>query len=239
LSGRLTDPLFLHLITLSFDDGFSKSFTRVAEIHEKFGLKACLNVIASGHQPDFVAPDKWHEGFPKGDFGLWNELQARGHEIMPHGYKHADKSRMPFEEAKSLVLRCLEIFERELKGFQRSRAIFNFPYSHGSPELEDWLRGEVRAIRRGGGDAVNPLPQKGMYCIYATGSGEDDCEEDLDRNIEALLSRPEGWLVYCPHGLDGEGWGPLRSLYLERLLERLLKIPSVRILPTGAALDLA
>jgi hypothetical protein len=36
-----------HLITLSFDDGFEKSFTKTAEIHESFGLKACLNIIAT------------------------------------------------------------------------------------------------------------------------------------------------------------------------------------------------
>ncbi|MBK8504816.1 MAG: hypothetical protein IPL46_22965 [Saprospiraceae bacterium] len=42
-----------HILTLSFDDGFKKSFYRLAEIHEEYGLKACLNIIASGHLPSF------------------------------------------------------------------------------------------------------------------------------------------------------------------------------------------
>ena len=85
-----------HLVTLSFDDGFKKSSLKTAEIYEKHGLSACINVIAMGHLKDFVAPDQYQAGIPKGDYGLWNELHARGHEVMPHGYKHADKLKLPF-----------------------------------------------------------------------------------------------------------------------------------------------
>ena len=37
-----------HIATLSFDDGFGKSFYKIADIYEGFGLRACLNVIATG-----------------------------------------------------------------------------------------------------------------------------------------------------------------------------------------------
>jgi len=43
-------------------------------------------------------------------------------------------------------------------------------------------------------------------------------------------------MVYNLHGLDEEGWGPIRPEYLEKLLERLRRINSVRIVPTGRAL---
>ena len=91
-----------HIVTLSFDDGFKKSFLRTAEICEKHTLSACLNVIATGHQTTYRAPGKYIGGSPRGDFGLWNELKARGHEIMPHGYKHANLRQLPFEEAKPM-----------------------------------------------------------------------------------------------------------------------------------------
>ena len=52
-------------------------------------------------------------------------------------------------------------------------------------------------------------------------------------------AQPDGWLLYTAHGLDGEGWGPLRSTYLEGLLERLLQRADARILPTPAVLDTA
>ena len=86
-----------HIVTLSFDDGFKKSFIRTAEIYEKYKRSACLNVIATGH-----------------------------------------KSR---------------------------------------------------------------------------------------------------WLIFNTHGLDDEGWGPIRATYLDRLLDKLLAIDSVDILPAGRALE--
>ncbi len=226
-----------HLVTLSFDDGFIRSSLKQAEIYEKFGLSACINVIASGHEPDFKAPDKWHDGFPKGDFGLWNELAARGHEIMPHGYRHARKSELPFEEAKGLILRCLDIFQSKLKGFSPATAVFNYPYLATTPELDAWLCGLVRATR-GSGPAINPMPSPGLKSIGCPTSGPDDCEEDISAKLEGFLAGPGGWFVYCGHGVDGEGWGPVRSAWLEALLARLVNTPGVRVFPAAKALAL-
>jgi peptidoglycan/xylan/chitin deacetylase (PgdA/CDA1 family) len=60
------------------------------------------------------AADTLADSIPMGDFGLWNELRARGHEVMPHGYRHANKRKMPFADAKELILRCLDVSDREL-----------------------------------------------------------------------------------------------------------------------------
>ena len=46
-----------------------------------------------------------------------------------------------------------------------------------------------------------------------------------------------GWLIFNTHGLDDEGWGPIRATYLDRLLDKLLAIDSVDILPAGRALE--
>jgi len=224
-----------HIVTIGFDDGFKKSAIKIADVYEKYKLSACLNIIATGHRKDFVIPDKYQEGVPKGDFGLWNELKARGHEIMPHGYKHANKAKLPFAEAKDLILRCLDVFDKQLKGFDRKQAVFNFPYNASTPELNAWLPSQVRAFRAGGG-AINSWPHRGQAKLGTTGFGPGNCEACLDRQIETLLSKESGWLVYTAHGLDDEGWGPMRASYLERLLERLLAIESVEILPAGRAL---
>jgi peptidoglycan/xylan/chitin deacetylase (PgdA/CDA1 family) len=225
----------LHVVTLSFDDGFKKSSIRTVEIYEKYNLSACINVIATAHHKDFELPNEYH-AWPVGDFGLWNELKARGHEIMPHGYKHADKAAMPFSQAKELILRCLDYFDTELKGFDRTEAVFNFPYNSSTPELEAWLPTQVRAFRTGGG-GLNPLPHKGQVKLTCTGFGPGNSEQHLDNEIEKLLAKDSGWLVYNLHGLDDEGWGPVRSSYLEELLERLLAIDSVEIIPAGKALQ--
>src|SRR5688572_8010126 len=116
-----------HFVTLSFDDGFKKSSLRTAEIFEKHKLPACINVIATAHLPGFVLPNEYHH-WPVGDFGLWNELVARGHEVMPHGYMHANKREIPLAEAKDLIRRCLDYFAQHLKDFETSKAVFNFPF---------------------------------------------------------------------------------------------------------------
>jgi len=225
-----------HLVTLSFDDGFKKSFLRTAEIYEKHGLVACLNVVATAHLKTYQAPGKYIGGSPRGDFGLWNELKKRGHEIMPHGYRHANLRGLPFEEAKGLITRCLAVFAKELKGFDPKKAVFNFPYNASTPELEKWLPTQVRAFRTGGGP-INPLPHKGQVKLTCTSFGPGNCEKAVDREIEKLLARESGWLIFNTHGLDEEGWGPIRATYLDRLLARLTAIDSVDVLPAGRALQ--
>jgi peptidoglycan/xylan/chitin deacetylase (PgdA/CDA1 family) len=232
----------MHIITLSFDDGFKKSNSKIAEIYEKHGLSACFNIIASGHVGDFVSPDAYQDEIVKGDFQLWNEFKDRGHEIMPHSWKHSRLPDLPLVEAIGLMERCLATFESDLDGFKRETSVFNFSYNYSSPELEEWLTTQVRAYRTrvvGIQQGINPVPSKDTMAIGTCGFGPGNCEEHLDQCIETLLAMPEGWLVYNTHGLDGEGWGPIGADYLDRLLERLLQIESVNILPTAKALDTA
>ena len=189
-----------HIISLSFDDGFERSNLKIAEIYEKFGLSACFNVLALGHDPDFEPPDHYHEGYPRGNFELWNALQARGHEIMPHGLLHRNLSEVPFGEAQRYICHCLEIFEQELDGFQAQAGIYNFAYNASTPEIEAWLPQVVKAYRTGG-DPINPLPHPGQVKLTTDGFGPENCEKHLDAWIERLLERPSGWLIYNTHGL--------------------------------------
>jgi peptidoglycan/xylan/chitin deacetylase (PgdA/CDA1 family) len=228
-------PKKRHIVTLSFDDGFLKSSLKTAEIYEKYDLSACINVIATAHIEDFEFPNEYHK-WPVGDFGVWNELHQRGHEIMPHGYIHANLEQMPFEKAKDLVLKCLDVFSMDLKGFEPQKSVFNFPYNASTPKLEEWLSSQVRAFRTGG-NAFNPLPNKEVCKLTCTSYGPENIDDDLKSKIDDLLSRPSGWLIYNTHGLDKEGWGPLSSDYLDDLLKQLTSLDSVAVLPTGQALS--
>ena len=223
----------MHIATLSFDDGFERSSIRTAEIFEGHGLVAELNVLATGHLGG--SNDAWHRRWPKGDFSLWNELKARGHWVMPHGFRHADKSELPLADAQRLIERCLDVFEAELEGFEAARASFAFPYNRSTPTLEAWLSRRVRAFRTGG-NPVMPLPEPGQQRVTCAGFGPERCDEHLVRTIESFLSGPPGWLCYNLHGLDDEGWGPVGSATLDRVLERLVA-GGVRVLPIVAALD--
>jgi peptidoglycan/xylan/chitin deacetylase (PgdA/CDA1 family) len=225
----------VHIVTLSFDDGFERSSRRTAEIFERHGLVAELNVIAAGDLGK--SADAWHSRWRKGDFELWNGLKARGHVVMPHGYRHANKAELPFAEAQRLIELCLETFEAELEGFEASQATFAFPYNRSTPPLEAWLAGRVRAFRTGG-DPVMPLPQAGQQRVTCAGFGPEGCDDHLLRTVESFLAGPPGWLCYNLHGLDDEGWGPVGADTLGRLLERLVA-GGVHVLPIRAALDLA
>lgn len=226
----------MHIITITFDDGFARSFKQIAEIYESHGLQASLNVIASASQPEFIPPNSFHAGFPVGDFNLWNALQARGHEINPHGYRHANKAELPLPEAQDLILRCFDVFSVNLAGFHPSKAVFAFPYNSSTPELEKWLSSHVRAFRTGGG-GINPLPHAGQVRLTCTAFGPGNCERHLESQIAALLGQPQGWLVYNGHGLDDEGWGPMRAQFLNDLLGKLKALSGVRVLSIRQALD--
>ena len=156
--GQITFCLSLikrHIITLSFDDGFEKSSIKTAEIFEKYGLSACINVIATAHLKNFSLPNEYH-AWKAGDFQLWNELKSRGHEIMPHSYDHQNLTEMPLEEAKDSILKCLDVFNTELNGFNAKESVYNFAYNASSPEIEEWLGTQVKAFRTGG-PVVNPF----------------------------------------------------------------------------------
>jgi peptidoglycan/xylan/chitin deacetylase (PgdA/CDA1 family) len=225
----------VHVVTLSFDDGFECSSIRTAEIFERHGLVAELNVVAAGHRgkPD----EMWHNKWRKGDFGLWNELEARGHHVMPHGYGHVNKAEVPLVEAKRLIEACLEVFRAELAGFEASEASFAFPYNQSTPEIEAWLGRRVRAFRTGG-DPVMPLPQPGQQRVTCAAFGPERCGDHLSGALESFLAGEPGWLRYNLHGLDDEGWGPIASDTLDRLLGHLVA-HDVRVLPITAALNLA
>ncbi len=213
----------MRFLTLSWDDGFRRSSLRTAEIFERFGLRAEFNVVATFGGPEHC------------DFALWNELQARGHVIQPHGYQHADKSKLLLPEAQRLIMGCLEVFSRQLEGFAASKAIFVFPYNASTPELEAWLPGVVRAYRTGPGPALNALPALGT--VKLTTTGWENAEAGLEQGLRDLQAAGAGWLIYNVHGLDGEGWGPLRADYLLHLLESLVGQADLRILPARDVLD--
>jgi peptidoglycan/xylan/chitin deacetylase (PgdA/CDA1 family) len=228
-------PQKTHIVSLSFDDGFKKSFIRIAQIYEKFGLSGCFNIIANAHVPGNNVRDDYMKQELFGDFGLWNELQDRGHEIMPHGFEHEHLARLPLPQAKDLITRCLDVFSKELRGFDARKALFNFPYNQSSPAIEEWLPTVVMAFRTTGG-VINPLPTRKTVKVTTGGWGPDSAEKDVDDNIAKLLAQPQGWMVYNLHGLNEEGWGPIRPEYLERLLARLREIDSVRVIPPCRAI---
>ena len=212
-------PDATRFLTFSFDDGFRASTEKTAALFEEFELRAEFHVVTAFGERD---PARF------GDWALWNALSARGHSIQPHGYDHTNKAEVPLAVAQDSIRRCLDSFAENLHGFDAEKSIFGFPYLASTPELEAWLPGVVRAFRTSG-ETLNPLPTRATTKL--TTGAWPDAELRLDRCVDELLARDSGWLIYCAHGLDGEGWGPLRSEYLKALLERLTQAPNRELLP--------
>ena len=228
-----------HVITLSFDDGLKKSFYKIADIYERFELRACLNVIATGHLPKFYPtvrgqPDSGIVPFKKGDFEDWNKLKSRGHEVMAHSYDHVDLTKIAFNEAKELISKCVDYFEAHLQGFKASQSVYNFAYNASTPELDEYALTKFLAIRTQGDTPINPIPTtKKPVRVGCWSHGPDNIDGFLEKEINTFLDSPGGWFVFNAHGLDDEGWGPMSSKYLTSLLMRLTKIDQLAILPTG------
>ncbi|MEM1120294.1 MAG: polysaccharide deacetylase family protein [Bacteroidota bacterium] len=233
-----------HILTFSFDDGFKKSFYKIADIHENYGLKACFNVIAAGHLPIFDTEKKWIPPQILGDFSDWNALKARGHEVMPHTWQHLNVTEISPELAKKNIDKCLAYFEKHLDGYDNKKAVYNFAYNASTPEIEAYVLEKVRAVRTGGwlvlkDTLVNAIPtQEKKLRLGCWGHGPDFCDDYVEQEINKFLKSEGGWLILNLHGLDEEGWGPIRSQYLDTLLNRLSKIDHLAVLPAGEVLDL-
>lgn len=227
-----------HLVTFSFDDGFRKSFFKLADIHEEYGLKACLNIIASGHMPDFQQVDDWILPELMGDFNDWNGLVERGHEVMPHSWQHLNLARQDAYEAKKLISKCIVYFNENLRGFDPAKAVFNFPFNASTPELDQHALTMVRAVRTRGDGAINPFPIKGTKWILGCEShGPGLSDNWVEEKIHSFLNMDSGWLILNLHGLEDEGWGPLSTEYFTDLLERLIQVKNLEIIPAGMALE--
>jgi peptidoglycan/xylan/chitin deacetylase (PgdA/CDA1 family) len=225
-----------HILTLSFDDGFKKSFHEIADIHEKYGLSACLNIISSGHLDQFVSPNDYHKDL-RGDFNDWNALKKRGHEIMPHSWDHSHIAKMPLEEAKADIERGLKYFEENLEGYKSSEAVYNFAYNESTTELEQFALSKVRAIRTGADSAINPIPvSSGPVKLGCWSFGPENADKWVEEQVTKFLASSGGWLVLNLHGLDEEGWGPVSSAYLDELLKKMVQVDYLEVLPVGVVL---
>ncbi|GJM28295.1 MAG: hypothetical protein DHS20C17_09300 [Cyclobacteriaceae bacterium] len=234
----LTGRTKTHILTLSFDDGFKNSFYKVAEIYERHGLSACFNVIASGHLPEFKGVDNWILPELMGNFEDWNGLKSRGHEVMPHSWKHLNLTKQPLDKAQALIIKCLDYFESNLDGYKASEAVFNFPFNASTPELEAFTMSEVLAIRSSGDSPIGQIPQaQKSYRKACWSHGPENIDQWVEEQVNQFLKSPGGWMILNTHGLDNEGWGPMSTVYLETLIARLVKLDQLEIMPTGKVLQ--
>jgi peptidoglycan/xylan/chitin deacetylase (PgdA/CDA1 family) len=197
-------------IGIIFDDGFAKSSLATATLFEQYKLPAYFAVLA---EPKGFSPN-----FRIGDFALWNELQARGHVVYPHGYTHVKMSEIPHEQAVGELERCLATFSEKLNGFDAKQAMYAFAYNCGTPALCEWLLPRVRAVRIGGTGFLSEADLKSRIWHNVTHGPDDPGDHLLDHLEQCRVKKPPAFF-YSLHGLDGEAWGAIAQDKLKRVLD--------------------
>ena len=83
----------------------------------------------------------------------------------------------------------------------------------------------------------NEIPNKKTNLRLGTwGFGPNNADGVVEKSINQFLELDGGWLILTLHGLDNEGWGPLSSNYLDKLLNRLIKVNFLEIKTIGDVL---
>ena len=212
-------------VGIIFDDGFVKSTLATAALFEEFKLPAVFAVVGE--------PGDWASHIPKGDFGLWNELQQRGHIVQPHGLKHAKLDELPHEEAVDQVERCLAMFAGKLDGFDPARAIYMCAYNSSTPRLNDWLLRHVHALRQGGSGLVSQREFESRLWHSDAFGPDDPGPRVLKLLKKARKTRPPVFL-HSLHGVDGEGWGAIALPTLRKVLEIITTDDALEYWPVRA-----
>jgi hypothetical protein len=206
-------------VGLVFDDGLKDSVYPLVACFERHGLRADLAIIAE--------PDAGPLAGQALGWEVWRTLSARGHRIHPHGLDHQNEATQPLAIAQERIERCLERFAHELPGFVASDAVFHYPYNSTTPELDAWLRTQVRATRAGGTGLMSAA-EVASGAWHCTCFGPGPADEHLHAMLDQAIAVGAHTLLFMAHGLDGEGWGPLGLSALDSALERIVRDPRLR-----------
>ncbi|MEO0793867.1 MAG: polysaccharide deacetylase family protein [Verrucomicrobiota bacterium] len=218
-------------VSFVFDDGFTASCLKIADVFESRGLRATFAVLVDhdGFMPDF----------PKGDFQLWNELLDRGHEIHPHGLDHSDLTTISHEDADRMIDDCLNFFQENLSDFKVADTVYHLTYNRSTPSIDSHLLNRVAAIRTNGktsksGTGLNTLNDLSSRIIKCTGHGPGHCDEHLQQCLSHAEESNAAQFCYMLHGLDNEGWGPISQQGLEESLDTILVSNRLFYQPIGS-----
>lgn len=181
----------------TFDDGYPSS-TKIADIFERHGARATFYVVAG----TVAATTGW-------DF--WRAIAARGHEIGNHSMTHSIEMNNP-----ALSLQTLET---EITGAQRliEQQLGIRPQTMAFP----WHLHDSRALE---------IARRTHFSVRKLDIGESNYEfaffdTEHEPTLPLALARAnaqlakivneDGWMVAGGHGVDGDGWSPVTSQFLE------------------------
>jgi peptidoglycan/xylan/chitin deacetylase (PgdA/CDA1 family) len=183
----------------TFDDGYASSST-IATIFEKYTLRATF-FINPGNVPD-------------AQWDMWRGLASKGHEIGNHSMTHTIDLSGPTVTDQTL--------DTEINGAQKlleqkmgSRPLsFAFPwhaYSDRSLAVAYQHHFAVRLKDTGESNY--------HFVFFDQDHSVDEAHALADANAQlADTAATGGWFVAAGHGIDGDGWSPITSNFLNQHL---------------------
>jgi len=180
----------------TFDDGYPSSFT-IANMFEQRNLRASFYII-----PGKVLASDWAK---------WKALSDKGHEIGNHSMTHDIDLGDPtltdaqldqeINQAQSVIGKQIGIVPK----------VFAFPWHSYTAHAKSIALQHHIAIR-------DPEPNDPDYSMaYFDQVHTPDLNSALD-SVNAQLAdtvKNGGWFVAAGHGIDGDGWSPVTTQFLD------------------------
>ncbi|MEC4718506.1 polysaccharide deacetylase family protein [Noviherbaspirillum sp. CPCC 100848] len=182
----------------TFDDGYASS-PAIASLFEQAGVRATFYII-----PGLVAATDW---------GIWQDLSRRGHEIGNHSMTHPNFTAAPMTEQmlESEIVQSQRLIEQKV-GVRP--LTFAFPYHLSTARAMALAEQSHMAVRKtaNGEDSYR-------FAYFDTDRGTDlagtlrTVNRQLDEAVQA-----GGWFVAGGHGIDGDGWSPVTTGFIQQHL---------------------
>ncbi|MDP8244813.1 MAG: polysaccharide deacetylase family protein [Candidatus Hinthialibacter antarcticus] len=206
-------------VTFSIDDGFWGSSEQMADILDRYQLKASFYLVTH-----WVAPmktdeigDGYNEGASHGTWQQWKSILERGHEIGSHSCTHP---ALPTIDAKDALMEITESKQQLIDELGLQEPItFAYPYNQSSPEVKQMISGHYLSARIGG----KPFNKIGPIDLQAVNSWWPLSNMPLEEIIAKIdEAKANGhWLVIGLHGMNDEGWNPITPQKFEGVCKYL------------------
>lgn len=180
----------------TFDDGYASSAT-IATIFENRGLRATFYII-----PGIIQDSGW---------SFWRGLQNKGHEIGNHSMTHSidmGDASLSDQVLRTEITDAQDVLELRLGPRPRTFAFPWHSYTDKALQIAESTHFSVRKMHTGEGN-------------YEFAFFDQDHSGTLAEQLSIVNGQLQdvvnqgGWFVAGGHGVDGDGWSPVTSKFLQ------------------------
>jgi peptidoglycan/xylan/chitin deacetylase (PgdA/CDA1 family) len=191
----------------TFDDG-NVSSPVIASIFESYGLRASFFIVA-GAVPD----TQW---------SMWRDLAGKGHEIGNHSMTHTIDLSDPTLSDQTLNTEINDAQTLIAQKLGTRPLAFAFPWhAYSDRSLKVAFQNHFAVRKTDIGESTY------HFVFFDQDHSVDEAHALADANAQlADTVAVGGWYVAAGHGIDGDGWSPITSNFLNQHLTFAAKYSS-------------